>query len=174
MMNNDEQLAYKLAMAIKDAPNGIFTSNVIDTANKVLATKTPTMGDVKWDDDEHYLAEVELENSGLRFAMVERDGDYIVCVTDTNVRSILASSLWLTGNRYKLMKTTNETEHPEVLITEEDYKNAPLGTIVANKGFSPHMKCAPNVWEDTFSRRCYDKGMEGGSRKVLRYGKWGC
>lgn len=65
-----------------------------------------------------------------------------------------------------------EPAHPESLETEEDYKNAPVGTIVARNEDYPFVKNGPGGWWDMYSNMFDEKEMAGTSRKVLRWG-WG-
>jgi len=80
---------------------------------RVLPPKPrPTMADVEWDDDEHYLAEAQIR-SGLRVVMLHR-------VTDTQILCLHKAdgSPWTsycnpedltpTGKRYTLTETTND------------------------------------------------------------------
>lgn len=120
--------------------------NEIAAARLIVAMeKPPSMADVEWLDDEHYLAEAENE-FGDRVVMVEPDGDEIVCVTPGSVRSFrrLAIGLWPTGKHYKVEEVTGDAppRHPEELLSMVCYNNAPDGTIVVTRDgiAAPYMK----------------------------------
>lgn len=61
-------------------------------------------------------------------------------------------------------------EHPEVLTTEEDYKNAPTGTVVAESKSTPWMKRVDGLWEHIRHLERDDCDMSARSRRVLRWG----
>ena len=80
---------------------------------------------------------------------------------------------WLipNGKRYEL-REISKPEHPETLATAEDYKNAPIGTIVEESYCSPFMKNGADIWANTFNDTFSKEEMAGTPRKVLRWG-WG-
>lgn len=65
---------------------------------------------------------------------------------------------------------------PEVLISTDEYLEAPVGTIAAADGDKPVYKAAmadecPDEWEIVGSRYCYPSSQVAGTiRKVLRWG----
>lgn len=65
----------------------------------------PTMADVEWDDDEHYMAEAELGN-GITVTMLIERGDFISCIQPPNggdvAIGIPKEDLTPTGKRYTL------------------------------------------------------------------------
>lgn len=65
----------------------------------------------------------------------------------------------------------DQQEHPETLVTEQDYENAPEGTAVAEPGYTAWTKVYDGNWwrgdEDNTSH-----WMAGTKRDVLRWG-WG-
>ena len=70
MNNNTERLARKWAERIMATPEREYAPSTIAAAEHILATTTPpTMADVEWDDDKHYLAEAE-SKSGLKVVML--------------------------------------------------------------------------------------------------------
>lgn len=66
----------------------------------------------------------------------------------------------------------DQPEHPETLRTQEDYENAPVGTIVANSGRFPLIKRELNVWANMFDDTFSNGYLADTSLKVLRWG-WG-
>ena len=154
-------------------------------AQLILATTTPpTMADVEWDDEKHRGAGATDTISGKSWVMIQDDGDYVNCIDfDMESFGILASELTPNGKKYELHEmgetvSSNEKvgpdqkEHPETLRTAEDYKDAPVGTIVAHNGFFPYVKKGRDVWTDTFDDKFPDDFLSGISRQVLRWG-WG-
>lgn len=89
--------------AAKIVPNSALKTYVL----KALPPKpTPTMAEVKWDDDKHYLAEAEHPTSGKVVMVFYTEDTYIyVLVTDEDeTYGYLASpsNLTPTGKRYTL------------------------------------------------------------------------
>ena len=69
--------------------------------------------------------------------------------------------------------TDNEPERPEYLETVEDYKNAPVGTVVCTQDLLTVIKKREDRWETSFSRlRDNDIPDHAGKSRVLRWG-WG-
>lgn len=108
-MNNDtERLARQLAEAVKSAPNGMFTLKVITAAEHILATTTPpTMADVEWDDELHYLAEAEhgVYSGVIMLGKNSLSGNIRVLAkvgVANEVRAVEAVELIPTGKRYTL------------------------------------------------------------------------
>lgn len=171
----DAQLARQWAEWNKSCE--VSSPEIQAAANFILAhTTPPTMADVEWDFDKHYLAgAVDLDGNEVTMVGV-RDGLIRVFdVADINryYAPVLENPNHLTPNRkrYELREIT-EPEHPEVLTTLEDYENAPAGTIVAIGRHSPYMKCGRNHWTNFLGTDISDKELEDVSRKVLRW-DWG-
>ena len=152
-------------------------------AQHILATTTPlTMADVKWD-NRHFGLVCEGED-GVEWVMLYKRGDGRIMGVTPDLQKVRGlRPQWLTpnGKRYELREATvssgenvgsDQQEHPETLITQEDYEDAPVGTIVARNGCSPHTKRYPDVWSNMFGHTCSDEELAGTSRKVLRWG-WG-
>ncbi|MER0121960.1 hypothetical protein ABRP63_11215 [Corynebacterium sp. KPL2623] len=63
----------------------------------------PTMADVEWDDDKHYLAEAESE-SGVKVVMLSQNDDFIRCIQPPNAGDVVigvpSEDLTPTGRRY--------------------------------------------------------------------------
>lgn len=93
-------------------------------------TTPPTMANVKWDDAEHHLAgatlqEVRTSKDVVMFWPDSEEPDEAI-VTSFGRFSIWRGNLTPNGKRYKLV----EIVHKQTLTTEEDYRNAPRGTVV--------------------------------------------
>lgn len=58
-------------------------------------------------------------------------------------------------------------DHPEVLETEEDYRSAPVGTIVASDFCDPWVKDGPEIWSGSKT----NPAMTSDVRRVLRWGE---
>lgn len=63
----------------------------------------PTMADIEWDDDKHYLAEAESE-SGVKVVMLSQHEDFIRCIQPPNAGDVVIGvpkkDLTPTGRRY--------------------------------------------------------------------------
>ena len=63
----------------------------------------PTMAEVEWDDDKHYLAEAETEN-GIKVVMLSQNDDFIRCIQPPNAGDVVIGlpqkDLTPTGRRY--------------------------------------------------------------------------
>ena len=70
---------------------------------KVLPPKPrPTMADVKWDDDKHFLAEAELKGYGPAIMLWETTSNCISVISGGLVRAARPEELTPTGRRYTL------------------------------------------------------------------------
>lgn len=61
------------------------------------------------------------------------------------------------------------TFHPDALTTEDEYKNAPGGTIVADDRGLPACLWNDGKWA-LWMERASHRGMSGTTRRVLRWG----
>ncbi|MCG7247476.1 hypothetical protein MHK03_05995 [Corynebacterium simulans] len=72
-------------------------------------TPAPTMAEVEWDDDKHYLAEAE--TNGVKVVMLAQHGDVIRCIQPPNAGGIVVGlprqELTPTGRRYTLTEEIN-------------------------------------------------------------------
>ena len=63
----------------------------------------PTMAEVEWDDNKHYLAEAESE-SGVKVVMLSQNDDFIRCIQPPNAGDVVigvpSEDLTPTGRRY--------------------------------------------------------------------------
>lgn len=118
---------------------------VCDLANEGLITPDPTMDDVQWSDEEHYLAGAE-DYDGNEVIMLRKIyGSIQVCDADqrgVTFAPVMEHSKNLTpnGKKYELREVVDpldETIEPNcrrVLSTAEDYENASRGTVVSVSG----------------------------------------
>ena len=142
----------------------------------ILATTAPpSMADVKWEDEKHYLAGATSEIDGSECVMIAPLDDLIVNVPLGGGRLALTSPGALTpdGKRYEPREIGDEPEHPETLYTVEDYENALDGTIVAVPGWGsvPLLKRDGKWHRDRLAFE--SKELAGDSPvAVLRWG-WG-
>lgn len=139
-------------------------------AQHILATTSPlTMADEDWDEGEHYLAGCMTQYGEM--VMLRPHGANLL-VHDLNSG---LTEIWdrddatPNGKRYELVEVTGD-EHPETLSTLEDYKDAPVGTVVARDEYSPYVKRTRDVWANMVGDTCFSEVLVGASRKVLRWG----
>ena len=180
--------ARQWAKDAKAAPNAEYSVETLAAIEFVLAnTDEPTMADVEWDWNEHCLAGATLP-SGTEVVMIRpsaSSSDHII----TDIGDKRRDYLTPTGERYKLVKVTGENEtaradepdepnepdesnelnEPKALVTEEDYLNAPEGTIVATHGGCFWQKRAYGQW---LARKFWLSSgeMAGTERRVVRWG----
>ena len=105
----------------------------------VFAADPPTMDNVQWSDEEHYLAGAEDYDGDEVIMLGEINGNIQVCDVDqVSVAPVLEHPKNLTpnGKRYALVEIDSQGEgaHPTTLVTLGDYENAPIGTIVDING----------------------------------------
>lgn len=113
------------------APPRTYSSGEVAAAKVVVEHTAPlTMAYVNWDDEKHHLAGATTD-TGKDVVMMWYDPkhtDHIISDRDEWRREQLTPN----GKKYELREVTDEDEHPKVLSTEEDYANAPEGTIVVD------------------------------------------
>lgn len=220
-MSDREKLARQWAEETRD---NFMASNELEeaAAEHILATTTPpTMEDVEWDHEKHYLAGAVFQNAGTgttaEVVMFHKDGSGAIIAVDVeDGRPFIgdASKYSPNGKRYglrevgagepdvrraralvedlardhklvdltdgKLARVMNEVldalapekpDHPEVLETIEDYRDAPVGTVVTRTtGGGVHMKYGADDWRYTgLSGSDTDFDMAGSLHRVLRW-----
>ena len=169
-----------IARPARQLAEGSDPSSLTDTAKnareRILATTDKlTMADVDWDDEKHHLAGA-IAFGGREVIMVRPslNGSCIVTDKGTWLRGLLTPN----GKRYKLAEAEvtdkpDDPTHPATLVSEQDYKNAPAGTVVAEPG---HF-----AWTKSYGEfYCWSQGgawqsdheMAGTERQMLREG-WG-
>lgn len=178
-MNEDYRKAREWAEEILAFPETAYPSQSM--VAKVLLELLPkqTMADVEWDDDAHHLAGATTPD-GQDAVMMWFDGDeseLIMCVD----AAWSPGQLTPNGKQYELREVTvssneniglDQPEHPTVLKTEEDFEDAPNGTIVAKSKRSASTKFATGEWGNPHTRECPQYMAECGPWTVLRWG-WG-
>lgn len=150
----------------------------------LLAQDPPSMADVDWSDEEHYLAGAYDYDGNEVVMLSEVDGNIRVCDADNlGVKFVTAlehpTNLTPNGKRYTLttLEELHEQEeraraarHTEPLFTAGDYEDASIGTIAACAEQPPYVKLGKNKWVDSFGDAYSDEGMGGTRRNVLRNG----
>ncbi|WP_288750484.1 hypothetical protein [uncultured Corynebacterium sp.] len=135
MRNEHERLARQWAEQVDPR----YPVSALEEAARdyILATTTkPTMNDVEWDDEKHFLAGAvyEYDEHTCPVVMIGETQDslgiYSVDLDENTGFWPSLEDLTPNGKRYKLVEVTDEPEHPETLTTVEDYKNTPQGTVV--------------------------------------------
>lgn len=169
MPNEQEKLAREWAEKVKSVPEINYGPEANAAAEIVLATTAPpSMADVEWDDEKHYLAGATTPR-GNDVVMMWHDGEYPGSII-TGSAEWAPKDLTPNGKKYELREVA--TEHPRVLCTVEDYENAPEGTVVAQQGSAAVWVKSRGEWR----RGDYDTRpselMEKLARAMLREG-WG-
>ena len=139
----------------------------------MVTTDPPTMANVEWDNEEHHLAGATTSEGGSVVMLWhdDIDTDHIITAHAEWPRDRLTPN----GKRYELREigAPEQPEHPETLVTLEDYANAPVGTVVAMRGCFAWTKGDCGDWGDGDGRNWDTNGeMAGIERQVLRKG-WG-
>ena len=135
MSNNTARLAREWAQFELDNAGEFSNKGRIAAAEHILATTDPlTMADADWDDEEHRLAGATTPE-GTEVVMMWHDADetnQIICLNSAWEPDRLTPN----GKKYELREVgaTEQPEHPATLVTEQDYENAPVGTIVDIEG----------------------------------------
>ena len=170
-MNNTETA--RLAREWADTRNPDTLTDLARAAREhILATTTePTMADIGWDDEEHRLAGATTPE-GTEVVMMWHDADetnQIICLNSAWEPDRLTPN----GKKYELREVgaPAEPEHPETLVTEQDYENAPVGTVVAELGGWARTKGFCGDWSDG-ATWFTDREMANKERQELRWG-WG-
>ena len=178
MSNEIARLARQLAEHVMAVD---YTSpEIVATAERILATTTPlTMADITWDDEKHHLAGATMKRaysgSSVEVVMQFAQNDVFIDYTTLGGKHGMAERKDLTpnGKRYELREIgePEQPEHPAALVTEQDYANAPAGTVVAmDEGYS-WTKCSDGDWWRGGIWHS-DYRMADTERQVLREG-WG-
>lgn len=150
----------------------------------LIAPDPPSMADVEWSDEEHYLAGANDYDGNEVVMLSEVDGNIRVCDADNlGVKFVTAlehpTNLTPNGKRYTLTtleelhdqeERARATRHTESLFTAGDYEDVPAGTIVASGEQPPYVKVEVNMWMDSCGDAYSDDGMAGTRRDVLRNG----
>lgn len=175
MSNERERLAREWAESTLSIPTA--SAHAHAAAEHIMATtKEPTMADVKWDDEKHFLAGAECDVEGTVISVVmvggTRDGEiYSVDLDENTGFWPMPCDLTPNGKRYKLVEVTGD-EHPETLTTVEDYRRAHLGTIIAGEVSSAWQKTVDGWVLVGDAEPETDLFMAKTERTVLRWG-WG-
>ena len=141
----------------------------------------PTMEDLQWDRDRHFLAgATDGEYDYVMISPYRHDEESFLEIAtidcgSSNLMMIDAHSLTPNGKKYELVEVAGD-EHPETLTTVEDYEDAPSGTVVAAASRDgsrplPMMKGSDEVWLMMKSAKGrFNYHMAGDKRLVLRWG----
>lgn len=185
--NTDDQIAREWARRVVESAENAqpVSRGALAAARHILATTTPpTMVDVEWDDEVHagLCAEhpvygtvrmLEADTGGaIRIFYVEEGLFRRQWVLPAKLTPIPGKKIDLTPRREPEPEST--PDHPTVLTTKEDYRDAPVGTIVADNFCFPRVKDDMGLW-----LLCGNDGegetslvMADKARQVLRWG-WG-
>lgn len=179
MQNKDYSEAREWARQVMDNPG--YTSPFMQTVAKTLLDLLPkmTMAELEWEHDLHHLA-----------GATTPDGKEVVMMWLDDVESGLVmcdnagwepSRLTPNGKQYKLVEATvssnenvgpDQPEHPTVLETEQDFEDAPEGTIVTKRGCGPWVLLENGMWVTTSAEYPSGRMTITAPYTVLRWG-WG-
>ena len=189
LMSSDAQIAREWAERVAEESDAYSFAQRTAARHILATTPPPTMADVEWDDDVHSGLCAEHEDYGtVRMLDHDHHDGTILCLT-SRLRHEWSAECDLTplpGTRVDLTprrvdsdeahSTRDESvprpEHPAVLTTEEDYENAPAGTIVAEDFCDPWVKDDRGFWLSPG-----EDGAEASlrmslfARRVLRWGE---
>ena len=182
MTRTDAQIAREWAekISIREKITFSVDNETLAAARHILATTTaPTMADVEWDDEVHAgLCAEHLTYGIVRMLEGDSHGDILFLYVEEGrlrTRWTVPNKLTpLPGTRVDLTPRRDPEstpDHPTVLTIEADYRNAPVGTIVAEDGASPWIKDDMGFWivvGDDESETSW--AMAGIRRRVLRWG----
>ena len=171
--DNQERLARQWAEKYLRYADESDSAELYAAAQIIKANTTkPTMADVDWDHDKHYLAGA-VDAYGSEVIMHSRVDDCEIATIrpgdETHGGRNWDTDLIPNGKRYKLVEVTDEPDRPEMLSTVEDYEDAPGGTIVALADSPPWSKTPSGGWRQAGDYRTSPE-MVGVKRKMLRWG----
>lgn len=180
---SNEKLARQWAERIKAAPDETYVDDVVAAAEHIMATTDPlTMADVEWNDEKHYLAGAVFEAEGSTCPVVmigetlDSLGIYSVDLDENTGFWPSQEDLTPNGKRYELREigAPEQPAHPETLVTQADYENAPVGTIVEEPGGWAWRKGYDGEWYSRSQGGTWRtiREMADTERQVLRWG-WG-
>lgn len=182
----DERLARQWAERV--AAHEWNTAEKQAAAEYILATTTPTMADIEWDDAKHTFAGATVMfGDGLAEVVMlsESDDEFIdFALLDGRVGNQYKGRLTPNGKKYELREvgaTVSSDEnvadkqaglgHPKYLETLANYENAPEGTVVADLGGNAWTKDPSGEWLQG-EGWITNLEMAGTRRDVLRW-RWG-
>lgn len=199
MSNEQERLAREWAVVITTVPN-IHSELAQAAAEYILAhTAPPTMDEVEWDWEKHYLAGAtfvygQQPTDVVMIGPTRKGGIYCAVLEHESLTSVRLWPVELTpnGKKYELVEVTDkpenpdkptqatvssnenvradQPEHPATLTTEQDYEDAPEGTVVAKPGCLAWTKSYGGDWDDEGGGKASHE-MAGTEREVLRW-RW--
>lgn len=184
-MTDREKLARQWAERVYTRV-ALQTKLTVAAAEHIMATTTPpTMADVEWDDEKHHLAGAVFQNPGTAttadVVMFHKDGSGAIIAVDVEDGHPFiadASKYTPNGKRYELREVTDVPDHLSELLTETDYLDAPIGTIIVvpGEGTTAVQKLDDNEWGIAGIRTridaedCARASADHGPGTVLRWG----
>ena len=178
MSNNTARLAREWAQFELDNAGEFSDKGRIAAAEHILATTTePTMADVDWDTKKHRMAGADWDGHSPVIMIEEDYFGTIVAITDDGaaVNAPFKKDLTPNGKRYELREVgaPEEPAHPATLVTEQDYENAPVGTVVDID------EAVAVRWKTGWYLASFEGGHSSefmfhqGEGDVIRWGGWG-
>ncbi|MDK8794205.1 hypothetical protein QP968_00565 [Corynebacterium sp. MSK041] len=174
-MNKQEKLAREWAEKnypeFVKAAEGTLAADLFEKAKAAAEyilehTALETMEGVEWDDEKHHLAGATTPRGDVVMMWPDEDAGDIVTSRSAWRRDQLTPN----GKRYKLVEVTGP-DYPEVLESYADFRDAPVGTIVAKDTFAPWLKTSADSWTSAYGE-AVNIGMAArpGTFHVLRWG----
>ncbi|UBI10018.1 hypothetical protein LA324_05255 [Corynebacterium coyleae] len=168
-MDKEEQL---LAREWAEGVNLDYDTKECLAARKFILENVPerTMEDIEWSKEEHHLRIAKILSSDSTVLMLSPSVglDHIWCLSKKGyVYKIRLDELVPGNKKYSLW---SDREDLDFLKSVEDYRNAPIGTVVATDTGDPWIKNSRGYWEGISFVEDSKKMSEGVSRRVLRWG----
>lgn len=195
-MSSDAQIAREWAERVTEESDA-YSFAQRAAARHILATTAPTMADVKWEDDVHaglcalyadgdfvLMLSPDLDNEGVIFCHYINFGSAATGgLSAENLTPIPGTKIDLTPRREpkpepeSTPEPEQATTRPATLVTEDDYRSAPYGTVVWGNGPSSNMRSSlekyGNAWLEAGDYGTFTPShmAAAGPHQVLRWGE---
>lgn len=172
MSDATARLARRWAEEAKGFPDKEYSVETKAAIEQILATTTPTMADIEWNDAEHMFA-----GATMMFAtgptevimLSERDDASInFALLDGRVGDQFKEKLTPNGKRYGMHEIGG---HPETLKDAEEYATAPVGTVVQLRNFVAISRGSGWSLDGLMGQAQHKDMAELGEGEVLKWGK---
>ena len=137
-----------------------------DLADALPERPKQNMKELGWD-NEYILAESDTFDGDVEKVVMLYVGNFYGTEIGTNAGIFDPKNLTPTGRRCKLVL---DHDHPEYLETEQDYENAPEGTVAMDAASLATWMKNDEGWDTNFQANETNIDMSGERRRVLRWG----